>query len=102
MSREQIIATLRAHEQALKDAGVVRLSLFGSAARDEAGPDSDIDIAVRLGEGFSTGGFDYFWRLEQTGTTPFADTRRQGRRSGRACSQRTFQNEIDRDRALAF
>jgi len=36
------------------------------AARDEAGPDSEIDIAVRLGESFSTGGFDYFfWRLEQ-------------------------------------
>jgi predicted nucleotidyltransferase len=88
MSREQIIATLRAHEQALKDAGVVRLSLFGSAARGEAGPDSDIDIAVRLGEGFSTGGFDYFWRLGQL-------ERRLSQMLG-------AKNEIDRDRALAF
>ena len=102
MSREQIIATLRAHEQALKDAGVVRLSLFGSAARDEAGPDSDIDIAVRLGEGFSTGGFDYFWRLEQL-------ERRLSQMLGAKVDvvaepvrKERFQNEIDRDRALAF
>jgi predicted nucleotidyltransferase len=102
MSREQIIATLRAHEQALKDAGVVRLSLFGSVARDEAGPDSDVDIAVRLGEGFSTGGFDYFWRLEQL-------QRRLSQMLGAKVDvvaepvrKERFQSEIDRERALAF
>jgi uncharacterized protein len=102
MSREQILTTLRAHEQALKDAGVVRLSLFGSAARDEAGPDSDIDIAVRLGEGFSTGGFDYFWRFEQL-------ERHLSQMLGvkvdvvaEPVRKERFQNEIDRDRALAF
>jgi uncharacterized protein len=102
MSREQIIATLRANERALKDAGVVRLSLFGSAARGEARPDSDIDIAVGLGEGFSSGGFDYFWRLEQL-------ERRLSRMLGAKVDvmaepvrKERFQNEIDRDRALAF
>jgi predicted nucleotidyltransferase len=102
MSREQILATLRAHEQALKDAGVVRLSLFGSAPRDEVGPDSDIDIAVRLGEGFSTGGFDYFWCLEQL-------ERRLSQMLGARVDvvaepvrKERFQHEIDRDRALAF
>jgi predicted nucleotidyltransferase len=102
MSREQIIATLRVHEQVLKDAGVVRLSLFGSVARDEAGPDSDIDIAVRLGEGFSTGGFDYFRRLEQL-------QRRLSQMLGAKVDvvaepvrKERFQNEIDRDRAPAF
>jgi len=44
MDREAVIATLRAHESALKAAGVVRLSLFGSTARDTARPDSDIDL----------------------------------------------------------
>jgi predicted nucleotidyltransferase len=102
MSREQIIATLRSHEQALKNAGVVRVSLFGSAARDEAGADSDIDIAVRLGEGFSSGGFDYFWRLEQL-------ERRLSEMLGARVDivaepvrKDRFQDEIDRDRALAF
>jgi len=44
MIREPIIAALRAHEPELKAAGVVRLSLFGSAARNTARPDSDIDL----------------------------------------------------------
>jgi predicted nucleotidyltransferase len=33
MTRDALIAALRAHEPELKAAGVVRLSLFGSAAR---------------------------------------------------------------------
>jgi hypothetical protein len=38
------MATLRAHEPALKAAGVVRLSLFSSTARGDRRPDSDIDL----------------------------------------------------------
>jgi predicted nucleotidyltransferase len=44
MKRDEVIATLREHEPELRSAGVVRLSLFGSAARDEARADSDIDL----------------------------------------------------------
>ena len=44
MNREQVLATLRAHEPTLKAAGVVRLSLFGSTARGDRRPDSDIDL----------------------------------------------------------
>jgi predicted nucleotidyltransferase len=44
MDREQVIATLRAHERELKSAGIVRLSLFGSVARGEASEPSDIDL----------------------------------------------------------
>ena len=44
MDREQVIATLRAHEQELRAAGVFRLSLFGSTARGEQRPDSDVDL----------------------------------------------------------
>jgi uncharacterized protein len=44
MKRDEVIATLRAHEPELRAAGVVRLSLFGSTARDEARVDSDIDL----------------------------------------------------------
>jgi uncharacterized protein len=44
MDREQVIAQLREHEPELKAAGVVRLSLFGSTARGEHRPDSDIDL----------------------------------------------------------
>jgi len=44
MDREQVLAALRAHERELKDAGIVRLSLFGSTARGEASPGSDVDL----------------------------------------------------------
>ncbi|MSV31427.1 MAG: hypothetical protein EXQ57_02810 [Bryobacterales bacterium] len=50
MEREQVIATLRAHERQLKDAGIVRLSLFGSTARGDAGPDSDVDLLAAFDE----------------------------------------------------
>jgi uncharacterized protein len=42
MDREQVIATLRAHEPELKASGIVRLSLFGSVARGERGHDVDL------------------------------------------------------------
>jgi predicted nucleotidyltransferase len=50
MNRETVIATLRAHEPELKAAGIARLSLFGSTARDTAGPDSDIDLLAAFDE----------------------------------------------------
>ncbi len=44
MDRESIIATLRAHEPELKAAGLLHLRLFGSVARGDNTPDSDVDI----------------------------------------------------------
>lgn len=44
MDSEQVMATLRGHERELRAAGVVRLSLFGSTARGDRRPDSDIDL----------------------------------------------------------
>ncbi|HBK07285.1 MAG TPA: DNA polymerase III subunit beta [Acetobacteraceae bacterium] len=45
---DEVLAILRAHEAELRAAGIVHLALFGSVARGEAGPDSDIDLAVQL------------------------------------------------------
>lgn len=47
-SADDVIATLRAHEAELRAAGVKRLSLFGSVARGDAGPDSDVDLVAEL------------------------------------------------------
>jgi len=44
MDRDDVIAKLRAHESDLHQVGVARLYLFGSVARREARPDSDIDL----------------------------------------------------------
>ena len=43
-----VVAVLQAHQQALRHEGIARLSLFGSVARDEAGPDSDVDLAAEF------------------------------------------------------
>ncbi len=50
MNQDAVIAALRAHEPELKAAGIVRLSLFGSTARDAAGPGSDIDLLAAFDE----------------------------------------------------
>jgi predicted nucleotidyltransferase len=102
MDREHATAALRACEPELKALGVISASVFGSVARGDAGPDSDIDVVVRLSDKFSDGGFDYFARLESL----------QRRLSGilglrvdlieEPVRKPRMQAEIDRDRALAF
>ncbi len=99
--RNQVIGALRAHEQELRAAGVVSVSLFGSVARGED-PTHDVDVVVRLGENFSEPGLDYIGRLdalehhlsEILGCK--VDVIEEPVRKER------FQREIDRDRALAF
>jgi hypothetical protein len=59
MNREQVIATLRTHEQALRQRGVLHAGLFGSLARGEAKPTSDIDIVVELAPDAPIGLFEY-------------------------------------------
>ena len=57
MDRGQVIAMLRAHEPEVKAAGVLSLSVFGSVAREDAGPESLGRLCVwRL--------LDYFGRLD--------------------------------------
>ncbi|MFM2432663.1 MAG: hypothetical protein RLZZ511_3877 [Cyanobacteriota bacterium] len=48
MEREQVLAVLQQHQEPLKAMGVRSLSLFGSVARNQAGPDSDVDILIDL------------------------------------------------------
>ena len=48
MEKQDILARLREHEAALKGQGVSHAALFGSRARGDAGPDSDIDILVEI------------------------------------------------------
>jgi predicted nucleotidyltransferase len=51
MERDQVIATLKAHQAELKQLGVESLYLFGSTARDEARADSDVDLFFDYQEG---------------------------------------------------
>jgi uncharacterized protein len=45
---ERVIATLRAHEAELRQAGLRSLCLFGSVARGEGRADSDVDLAAKF------------------------------------------------------
>lgn len=46
MRRDDVIAELRRHEGEIRALGVEALYLFGSHARDEARPDSDVDLFI--------------------------------------------------------
>jgi hypothetical protein len=57
MKRDQVISLLKQHEPEFHDAGVGRLFLFGSVARDEATDASDVDVFLDLAR---TDGFTLF------------------------------------------
>ena len=48
MSRDEIVQTLRAHEGDLRSMHVSSLALFGSVARGEDQPGSDVDLLVEF------------------------------------------------------
>ena len=50
MNREEVLETLRKHKQVLWERfDVTGLALYGSFARNQATPESDVDILVRFG-----------------------------------------------------
>jgi predicted nucleotidyltransferase len=65
MNRAEVIQRLRSVEPALRSRGVAALFLFGSYARGEARPDSDIDIFVDPDQGRRFG-FDEFMDSYET------------------------------------
>lgn len=102
MDLDRATEALKALEPELKALGVVSVSIFGSVARGDAGPDSDVDVAVRLSENFSRGGFDYFGRLEDL-KSKLSDTLRcRVDLVEEPVRRKRLQDEIERDRAFAF
>jgi uncharacterized protein len=48
MTREEIVAAIRGNSEAIKAAGVTGLAIFGSRARGDNRPDSDIDVLIEV------------------------------------------------------
>jgi predicted nucleotidyltransferase len=46
MQTDEVLAILRTHFPELRAMGIRGLALFGSVARNEAGPESDVDLLV--------------------------------------------------------
>ena len=65
MDRDAILAILRAHRDELAAAGVLHAGIFGSVARGEAGPESDIDVLVEFAPGRVPDVFRYVGLQEQ-------------------------------------
>jgi predicted nucleotidyltransferase len=59
MTRDEIIERLKEREADLRAQGVAHAALFGSVARGEDRPDSDIDILVDLDPAIVVTIFDY-------------------------------------------
>jgi uncharacterized protein len=59
MNREDAIAVLRQHADALRARGVSHAALFGSVARNEASLSSDIDIMIELSPDAKLNAFAY-------------------------------------------
>lgn len=96
--RDQVISTLRAHASEFREIGVAGLALFGSTARGDRRPQSDVDLLVRLNPSSRMGLFA-FVRLErrvrellhrdvQLVSEPIEDSR--------------FRSEVNRDRVTVF
>ena len=48
MQRSEALRIISEHKKEIEGFGVRRLALFGSVARNEAGPESDIDVLVEF------------------------------------------------------
>jgi predicted nucleotidyltransferase len=59
MEKQEAIDILRRHREALQARGVQHAALFGSAARDEADNESDIDVLIELDPAFGIDLFAY-------------------------------------------
>jgi uncharacterized protein len=59
MNKHDIIARLKENEAALRAQGVAHAALFGSVARGDQRPDSDIDIMIELDPAARVTMFDY-------------------------------------------
>ncbi len=59
MKRDEIIRTLKERETDLRAHGVTHAAVFGSVARDQQKPNSDVDILVDLDPAVVATMFDY-------------------------------------------
>lgn len=63
-SRAEVLAVIAAHTEELRALGVAEAWVFGSAARDELRPGSDVDVWVKLSRPLGLAFFDIADHLE--------------------------------------
>src|ERR1700747_1563828 len=100
MNRDAALVIIKRHQAELRELDVLSLSLFAPAARNEAGDDSDVDVAVRLAEG--PHGFAFFARLDRIEARLSELLGRRVDVVTEPASARRIQRAIEQDRRLAF
>jgi predicted nucleotidyltransferase len=94
----RVIAVLRAHEEELRAAGLVSLSLFGSVARGDATARSDVDLAATVD---MTSAMDLF-RLEALQSRISELLGRRADLLPEPVDKQRLQARIDQDRRRVF
>jgi uncharacterized protein len=102
VNRDDIIATLRAHEPELRAAGVASVSLIGSSAREQQRYDSDVDVLVRLTDETAALGFAYFGRIDALTRQFEAILKRPVDIITEPVRKERLRREVEKDRAVAF
>ncbi len=102
MDTNAIIAKLNAHRAELYALGVLSASLFGSAARGEAVPASDIDIAVRLDPARTPQGLSFIGFVDAIQERLEALLESEVDVVPEPAQKRRLQDQIDKDRIVAF
>ncbi len=98
MDKAVVLSRLKAHERELRDLGVAHLSLFGSTARGENGPASDVDLAATFDVAARVGMFRFAEinaRLQDLLGVPVDLV-------GEPARKAAMQREIDKDRVRVF
>lgn len=98
MDTATALARLRAHEAELRHMGVASLSVFGSTARGEAGPASDVDLAATFAEEARVGAFRFAAIASRLGDLLGVPVDLVGEPARKP----VMQQQIDRDRLRVF
>jgi hypothetical protein len=100
MNRDKALNVLQRHREELIASGAESLSLVGSVAREEAAPDSDVDVVVRLSDGDR--GLAHFRRLDELQKRLSEILGCRVDLIEEAAASPRMQREINKDRVLAF
>ncbi len=102
MDRDAIIAKLNEHRAELRQLGVVSASLFGSTARGDNTPASDIDIAVKLDPAQTPRGLSYIGYVDAIQEHLEVLLEKDVDVVPEPARKQRLQDLIDKDRIVAF
>ncbi len=102
MNRDDVIEMLRRNRAVLEEAGAVHVSLFGSVARGEETPESDLDILVTLSKDPEFQGLGYFGAIEALRAAIASMSGKSVDIVTEPIRKDRLRAEIERDRAVAF